>query len=191
MSRSAPARPRGGPGCSRRPRADGRRLSAKQRGELAELAFLYRAAALGLGVLKPMGDSLPYDAAVDNGRCLLRVQVKSVGRPRRNLYQIHTVHGIDPKKPYTREQVDFLAAYVVSEELWLIVPVEVFAGRCAIYVPMKGPRYRQYREAWHLLQAAQSPPTSQRTRRMGHPAYHKGGTGSSRKSGPGPPGLER
>ena len=112
-----------GPGCAptspgRRPKAGscpersrrGRRLSAKQRGEVAELAFLHRAAALGLGVLKPLGDSLPYDVAVDNGRRLLRVQVKSASRPHRGVYEINAGRGRNVKRAYTSRDIDFLAA---------------------------------------------------------------------------------
>jgi hypothetical protein len=58
---------------------DGVRATGKRRGEAAEAAFLARATHLGFGVLVPWGESRPYDAAVDCGRGLLRVQVKSAG----------------------------------------------------------------------------------------------------------------
>ena len=105
LSRPA-ARSCGGPGC---------KPGCKERGELAELAFLYRAAALGLGVLKPMGDSLPYDVAVDNGHRLLRVQVKSVSRPHRGVYEVNAGRGRNVKRAYTARDIDFLAACIFSE----------------------------------------------------------------------------
>ena len=37
----------------------------KQRGELAEMAFTYKAAGLGFGVAKPYGDSESYDFILD------------------------------------------------------------------------------------------------------------------------------
>src|SRR5208283_5861543 len=55
-------------------------MTRKQRGEMAEAAFLARVAGLGFGVAKPWGESSRYDLIVDNGRRLLRVQVKSAHR---------------------------------------------------------------------------------------------------------------
>ncbi len=49
----------------------------KRRGEAAQAAFLARATALNSGVLIPWGDSERYDNAVDFGRGLFRVQIKS------------------------------------------------------------------------------------------------------------------
>jgi hypothetical protein len=52
-------------------------LGTKRMGELAEIAFMYRAASEGIGVARPYGDSHPYDFLVQHGRRLARVQVKS------------------------------------------------------------------------------------------------------------------
>jgi PD-(D/E)XK endonuclease len=57
-----------------------RSLTRKQRGEMAEAAFLAKAAALGFRVAKPWGESSRYDLVVDNGKRLIRVQVKSAHR---------------------------------------------------------------------------------------------------------------
>ncbi len=48
---------------------------------MAEAAFVAKAVSLGLCVSKPWGESQRYDLIVDNGRRLLRVQVKSAHRP--------------------------------------------------------------------------------------------------------------
>ena len=50
--------------------------------EMAEAAFVAKAVSLGLCVSKPWGESQRYDLIVDNGRRLLRVQVKSAHRSR-------------------------------------------------------------------------------------------------------------
>src|SRR5580700_12248241 len=50
--------------------------TAKKLGEAVEAAFLAKATMLGFPVLKPWGDSRPYDFAVESGRRLWRVQVK-------------------------------------------------------------------------------------------------------------------
>ena len=49
----------------------------KERGEWAELCFMARAAGLGMGVLKPFGESLRFDVGVLSGGKVWRVQVKS------------------------------------------------------------------------------------------------------------------
>ena len=43
----------------------------KRRGELAEAAFLAKAASMGIGVAKPWGDSERYDFIIDVGGRLL------------------------------------------------------------------------------------------------------------------------
>ena len=151
-------RPGAGPGC---------KPGCKERGELAELAFLYRSAALGLGVLKPMGDSLPYDVAVDNGHRLLRVQVKSVSRPHRGVYEVNAGRGRNVKRAYTARDIDFLAACIFPADgqrptaddqrlVWFIFPLAAFSPRKTIRLsPLRSERWTPFREAWHLLTETQ------------------------------------
>ena len=61
----------------------------KQRGELAEMAFMFKAAGLGFGVAKPWGDSEHYDFALDTGKRFVRVQVKSTYVSRRLSYAVN------------------------------------------------------------------------------------------------------
>src|SRR5579859_7112877 len=97
-------------------------LTRKQRGEMAEAAFLARAASLGLLVSKPWGESSRYDLIVDNGKRLLRVQVKSAHRA--GPYGGYTIqaHG-NTRKVYDASEIDLLAAYVVPVDAWYLVPV--------------------------------------------------------------------
>ena len=46
----------------------------KERGEWVELQFMAAAASHGYRVLKPWGDSLEYDVAIEHGGDLVRVQ---------------------------------------------------------------------------------------------------------------------
>ena len=79
----------------------------KERGEWAELCFMARAAGLGMGVLKPYGESGRYDVAVESGGAILRVQVKSTIYCRRgNEYSLN-VYG-PGRKQYEKGTVDFL-----------------------------------------------------------------------------------
>ncbi len=127
---------------------------AKQQGELAEILFLHKAASLGLVVAKPWGDSLPFDFLVGrrNGR-FWRVQVKSTTVPHYHGYRVMCLRAAGRKR-YHRGDIDFLAAYIVPEQVWYVVPVRAFAPRTAIVLYPKLPprrRYEKYREAWGLL----------------------------------------
>lgn len=64
-----PARPK--------PRKPQKFRTPKRLGELAELAFMCKAASLGFGVAKPYGDSDRFDFIVSCDGRLWRVQVKS------------------------------------------------------------------------------------------------------------------
>jgi hypothetical protein len=138
--------------------------SPKRRGELGEIAFLHRATILGLRVSKPFGDSDPYDFIVDNGRHLSRVQVKATAtRHSKSSYNIKA--GRRPYRgrckkavfsPYVASEIDFLALYLVREELWFIIPIRALKGRTSLCYsfryPKRGP-CAPYVDAWELLQA--------------------------------------
>jgi hypothetical protein len=125
----------------------------KLRGEWAEIHFLARASELGLRVAKPYGDCLPYDFIVEHRGRMFRVQVKSTS------YQCPGYTGykcfVKPTagKRYAVNTVDFIAAYVLPEDVWYIIP---FCDLTSISTVHLDPcnqrnRYRRYREAWDLL----------------------------------------
>ena len=68
-------------------------LKTKEKGELAELAFLHKAASLGFGVARPHGDSERYDFILDSGERFLRVQVKSIFGMVEGMYRLRCTHG--------------------------------------------------------------------------------------------------
>jgi PD-(D/E)XK endonuclease len=129
------------------------KLDLKQRGELAELAFMRKAASMGFAVAKPWGDSDRYDVIVRFGKLFWRVQVKSVlaTLPSRSFYRVRTT-GAHYRR-YSAEDIDFLAAYIFAEDLWYIFPVEVIENRdsVALSPSWKKSRFVQYREAWDLM----------------------------------------
>jgi hypothetical protein len=124
----------------------------KQRGELAEMGFMFKAAGLGFGVAKPCGDSERYDFILDSGKRLWRVQVKSTYVARAHSYAINAIGGSSHnKKSYTAEQIDMLVAYIVAEDAWYVVPIAAFAPRVHLkFYPtgsQYGGLYEKYREA--------------------------------------------
>lgn len=131
----------------------------KERGEWAELLFMAKAAELGFKLSKPWGESAPYDVAIDLRGCFIRVQVKSTMSRHRfmrthykqNMYVIDARRNSD--RPYRVSDFDFLAVYIIPEDLWYIVPASVAIRRKTMCVIPGGKRNRhgQYEEAWHLL----------------------------------------
>jgi len=171
-------------------------LITKRRGELAELAFAYKATHLGFGVSKPFGDSERYDNVVDPRELiprrpsrkklapkssadapdlrgvrrvkpaanhphnpvppLWRVQVKCSTQLLNGLYRTNAHRRTGGRAvPYLPGEIDFIAAYIIPEDTWYIIPLAAIRGRTSLLFRRAGdPRpglYDAYYEAWHLL----------------------------------------
>lgn len=127
--------------------------TAKKQGELVEILFVHKATSLGLVVAKPWGESLPYDFVVGRKGHWHTVQVKSTTVRHCQGYRVMCLRSAG-RKAYRRGDMDFLAAYVIPEQAWYVIPVRAFAPRTAIVLfPNLPPRrrYERYREAWHRL----------------------------------------
>jgi hypothetical protein len=125
----------------------------KERGEWAELYFMARAAAQGLRVSRPFGDSSSYDVGVECGDRILRVQVKSTMHRRRDTgYFNINLHGCTQKQ-YAPGSVDFFAAYLIPIDTWYIIPFEKTGKSLYLSFATEGRREKhwEYREAWDLL----------------------------------------
>jgi PD-(D/E)XK endonuclease len=122
----------------------------KLRGEWAELRFMTRAAEHGLCVSKPWGETARYDFAVEHDGHFVRVQVKSTMFVDRGGYSC-SVRGCNG--PYEGRPFDYLAAYVIPEDLWYIIPGELIEGQgsIALYPKLEKAKYGPYKEAWSLL----------------------------------------
>src|SRR5580704_3052495 len=123
----------------------------KRVGEAVEAAFLAKATMLGFPVLKPWGDSRPYDFAVESGRRLWKVQVKVATSHRGTRCD---ARGAGSGPLYTLDDLDFLAAYVIKRNLWYVVPADAFVPRATVhfnYGPNSQSMFENYREAWCLL----------------------------------------
>lgn len=131
-------------------------IGKKLRGEWAEMVFMTRIIELGIPISKPWGEMQSYDFVVGRTRHFVSVQVKST------ICEFGTGYVCAVKashKPYPPGSFDFLAAYVVDENAWYIVPEkEVWGKGCLTFYP-KSPKakYEKYREAWHLLGADAGP----------------------------------
>jgi len=123
---------------------------AKRRGEWAELRFMAAAAENGLSVMKPWGETAQYDFMVEHKARYVRVQVKSTGFMDRGGYSC-SVRG--SRGAYVGDPFDFVAVYVVPEDIWYIIPEAVLRGQgsVALYPRLKKSKYGKYLGSWELL----------------------------------------
>jgi len=122
-----------------------------RKGDATEFAFMARACRLDFRVAKPMGNADPYDVLIAIGpRAFWRIQVKLA--PHKDKENVYQARAYTRRGPYTKADIDFLAAYVEDQNIWYIVPVEAFSGIKAVHLTPGGKgMYEKYREAWCLL----------------------------------------
>ncbi|HEV3308616.1 MAG TPA: group I intron-associated PD-(D/E)XK endonuclease [Candidatus Sulfotelmatobacter sp.] len=133
--------------------------SFKQRGEWVELLFMAIAAEYGFYILKPWGETRPYDVGIEHASNFLRVQVKSTTcRTGTGYFCQFMPHG--RKEHYKLSDLDLFAAYVIPVKTWYIIPAALLLGderKTGIMLhpvePLKKNRYsyEAYKEAWPLL----------------------------------------
>jgi hypothetical protein len=125
--------------------------NSKDRGAWAEMCFALRAIEEGLRPARPWGEPSGYDFLVHHKSTrIFRVQVKSTIYKQHRCYHctIRTQHHV-----YKKDSFDFVAAYVIPEDVWYILPEKVVRGMSTVglYPAMAGAKYDAYKEAWHLL----------------------------------------
>ena len=117
--------------------------------------FIVRASEHGLPVSKPWGDSNSFDCVGGRPGKFVAVQVKcTVAKLESGKGYICSV--CSSHKAYRSRAFDFLAAYVVLEDVWYIIPAKLIYGLKSISLCTEGgeAKYEEYREAWHLLREA-------------------------------------
>ena len=136
----------------------------KERGEWVEARFIADALRHGYKVLKPWGDSSSFDVALHFGNRIVRVQVKSTS----NRYGTGYLCQFKPNyfsQPYSLDQLEFFAAYVIPQNTWYLIPAPVVlrgevTKKALMLFPMEPEKrgrylYESYREAWPLLRPRQ------------------------------------
>ncbi|MGH9501160.1 MAG: group I intron-associated PD-(D/E)XK endonuclease [Terriglobales bacterium] len=139
-----------------------RTRSVKDLGELAELAFSYKAASLGFGISKPLGENQPFDFILNAGHRLWKVQVKSTFRRSRwDAYAFRTLRAnvAGGARAYSADDIDVLAAWAMPLDIWYIIPVMAFIPRkgFTVYPHRKTGigQFEPFREAWCQLACSQ------------------------------------
>jgi hypothetical protein len=133
------------------------RLPPKLMGELSELDFLRKAMGMGMIVSKPWGDSYRYDFVCDTNGKLWRTQVRSTEfrfgargfAVHASVYVGRKIVGLTPK------DIDVLIGYIVSRDIWYVVPVRAFTPRKNLWFypdgSKKGAMFEKFREAWGIM----------------------------------------
>jgi len=150
---ACPERSRGGQSRGARIALSGSVVRTKKdKGYLAEMAFVTKAMSLGFNVCKPMGETPGFDFVLESGRAVHKVQVKSGWVEWHGGYpvKISSAH-----RNYRADETDFIIIYIVPEDAWYVMPVAAAApARMASFYPhitnSRG-RLEKFRDAWQLL----------------------------------------
>jgi hypothetical protein len=133
----------------------------KKAGTYYEQLFICECLSKGIDVSVPIGDYNQYDAILDTGEELLRVQVKGTASKRKdrsNGFSITTGMGRQTSKKtrYSDGAYDILAALVISNDssYWYIIPKSHVGTNLTLklfpYPNSKG-RWEKYRQAWDFI----------------------------------------
>lgn len=138
-------------------------MDTKLKGDIAEQAAILHALKRGWGVLKPIGNRLPYDLAFDVQGTLIKIQVKNAwfDEPSGNYVvdnrRTKTNRRLMLRDVYNPSDFDFALVYIESLDLFYVFPVEVFISYGSeIHIVetdkrQRKPRSAKYRDAWKLM----------------------------------------
>ncbi|MBW4503507.1 MAG: endonuclease [Scytonema hyalinum WJT4-NPBG1] len=138
-------------------------MDTKLKGDIAEQAAVLHALKRGWGVLKPVGDRLPYDLAFDVEGTLIKIQVKYAWFDEGSSNYVvdnrrtKTNRRFMLREAYKASDFDFALVYVETLDLFYVFPVDVFIGYGSeIHLVeaekrQRKPRSAKYRDAWELI----------------------------------------
>jgi hypothetical protein len=139
-------------------------MDTKLKGDIAEQAAVIEALRRGWGVLRPIGDRLPYDLVLDVDGCFVKTQVKSAwldatsGNYMMDTRRTKTNRRIMVRGTYSAVDFDFALVYLDDLDVFYVLPVDVFtAFRSGISLVeaerrQRKPRSADYRDAWRLIE---------------------------------------
>jgi len=136
-------------------------MDTKLKADIAEAAVVTALLKRGFKVLKPIGDRLPYDLALDVNGKLLKIQVKSA-------WYYNGSYTVDSRRTktnrrrmlrsrYDDKDFDFAILYIDRIDTFYVMPLSVFSGyKSGISLVESEKRQRKlqsamYRERWDLL----------------------------------------
>lgn len=139
-------------------------MDTKLKADIAEYAVATELLKRGFKVLKPIGDRLAYDLALDLGERFLRIQVKMAWfNEAKTMYIVDsrrtkTNRRVMKRSRYSNEDFDFAILFLQEKGAFYIMPVDIFT-RYASTIALVEDEKRQrkpksflYREKWDQLE---------------------------------------
>jgi len=136
-------------------------MDTKLKADISESAVTTELLRRGFKVLKPVGDRLSYDLAIDVNGKLLRLQVKSAwfynGAYKVDARLTKTNRRQMVRKYYDKNDFDFAIIYIQDINIFYIMPIGVFSSyKSEISLVettkrQRKPKSAEYRECWDLL----------------------------------------
>lgn len=138
-------------------------MDTKLKADIAESAVVTELLRRGFRVLKPVGDRLPYDVALDLSGKLLRIQIKSAWFvPSKKYYAVDARRTKTNRREmrrdhYDKSDFDFAILYIDKENVFYVMPATVFIGYKStislveVDKRQRKPQAFRYRERWDLL----------------------------------------
>jgi hypothetical protein len=138
-------------------------MDTKLKGDLAEQSVVLRALKMSWGVLRPVGDRLPYDLVFDVRGILVKVQVKCAWIDKKSGNYVVDVRRTKTNRRRMRREryqdgdFDFAIAYLPEADVFYVLPLEAFAryGSVIHFVEhdkrQRKPSSAIFRDAWELI----------------------------------------
>ncbi len=146
-------------------------MDTKLKADIAESAVTTELLRRGFHVLKPYGDRMPYDVAVELNGKLVRIQVKSAWLDKKSrrfvvdARQTKTNRRVMVRKHYSSRDFDFAAIHIPDSGDFFIIPISEFitfkgtitlmemSGQKVVYDRF---RVKQYKNHWDLISGSLS-----------------------------------
>ena len=138
-------------------------MNTNQKGDIAEQAAILQALKRGWGLLRPVGDHLPYDLVFDVAGALVKVQVKHAwfDEPSQNYVvdnrRTKTNRRTMIRDEYDPSDFDFALVYIPNHDVFFVFPVDVFISYGSeIHMVeadkrQRKPKSAEFRDAWQLI----------------------------------------
>lgn len=138
-------------------------MDTKLKADIAESAVITELLKRRFKVLKPVGDRLPYDLAIDHKGKLIRLQVKSAWYDAED-----KCYAVDARRTktnrrrmrrarYNKDDFDFAILYIHDLNVFYVMPVSVFSSYASTITLVetdkrqRKPKSAMYKGRWDLL----------------------------------------
>jgi hypothetical protein len=123
---------------------------------ISETLFVSTAISCGYDVSLPCDSESLYDAILDNGSKLFRVQIKTVvDRQVYGTSQVALMRNKSRMELYPEGSIDFFAVHLFKQNIWYLIPFSKVAGRTRIVLHGNADsgygKYKEYLDNWGMF----------------------------------------